>query len=196
MIQGDPYANLAILVSIELVSVICSQIALQKLTRKVPYTLGLAFASISFMCKYITPKCKAHKAPSFNILWFESLRFSAKTNLIFALELLSKFLNGFTINFLYVVQTEMYPTVVRGSMLTFNMCLGYIGGALAPYINLLVTKFASIDDYLLKFALFFQRAKPIGNSYHAFCMGCVLLLHQSCFISSYRKQKIARSSIQ
>jgi hypothetical protein len=59
---------------------------------------------------------------------------------------LSKFAICFTTNCILVITTEVYPTVVRGSMLSFNTGLGYLVASLVPCTNVLVGEYLTGAD--------------------------------------------------
>ncbi len=56
------------------------------------------------------------------------------------LVLLGKFLISISFSGIYLITSELYPTIIRGTLLCCFLFIGNCGSVVAPYINLLVTQ--------------------------------------------------------
>jgi OCT family organic cation transporter-like MFS transporter 4/5 len=72
------------------------------------------------------------------------------------LALVGKFTISFTYNGIYIVTSELYPTVIRTTAVAVCQCVGRLGGVIAPQINLLVSpnRHGTVREQLL--ILFFS----------------------------------------
>jgi hypothetical protein len=66
------------------------------------------------------------------------ISFQAKTYLSILLLFVGKLAISFTVNSIYIITPEIYPTVIRSTMINFHVCVGCLGSTVAPYLNLLV----------------------------------------------------------
>ncbi len=59
-------------------------------------------------------------------------------NVITGLALVGKFAITFTLNVIFVITAELYPTVIRNSAMSINQTFGRLGSIISPNIQLLV----------------------------------------------------------
>jgi hypothetical protein len=62
-------------------------------------------------------------------------------NAITIMALIGKFTISFTYNGIYIITSELYPTVVRNTAVSISQAFARLGGVIAPSINLLVIQF-------------------------------------------------------
>ncbi len=68
--------------------------------------------------------------------------------LMVGLSAVGKFFICLTFNLLFIYTPELYPTSLRATGISMASCTGTIGGMLAPYIILAVSRH-SLDDTIL-----------------------------------------------
>jgi hypothetical protein len=56
-LAGDPYLNFTLLATTELVAIVCSQFAYEKIGRKIPYVISMSITSVVLLIVYFVPKC-------------------------------------------------------------------------------------------------------------------------------------------
>jgi hypothetical protein len=67
------------------------------------------------------------------------IRFLAMPWLVNVLAIVGKFSVSFNFNGIYIISSELYPTIIRSTMMSFFLCSGHLGSVTAPYIELLVS---------------------------------------------------------
>lgn len=61
--------------------------------------------------------------------------------MITIMALIGKFAISFTYNGIYIITSEIYPTVIRSTSVSISQAIARFGGVIAPNFNLLVSIF-------------------------------------------------------
>ncbi len=73
--MGDPFLNATLLATVELIGVLCSQFAYEKIGRKIPYTVNMMIAGVTLLVVYFIPKCDKKFFLTFMQKLFKSINF-------------------------------------------------------------------------------------------------------------------------
>ena len=117
-LAGDPYLNFFFSALVELFAISMSHYTLEKFGRKIPYTMSMVLTGSALLFIKFVPT-------DYPIL-------------VTILVLIGKFGISFTFNGIFIITSEIYPTVIRNSSVSICQSIGRLGSVSAPTIQLLV----------------------------------------------------------
>jgi MFS transporter, OCT family, solute carrier family 22 (organic cation transporter), member 4/5 len=99
-LSGDPYLNFTLSVFVELIAIITCQFTLEKFGRKKPYAINMVITGVALLLIQFVPKEMSY--------------------MVTILALIGKFSISFTYNSVYIITSEIHPTVIRlGKLILF-----------------------------------------------------------------------------
>ncbi len=98
-LSGDPYLNFTLSVFVELIAIITCQFTLEKFGRKKPYAINMVITGVALLLIQFVPKEMSY--------------------MVTILALIGKFSISFTYNSVYIITSEIHPTVIRLGKLIF-----------------------------------------------------------------------------
>jgi len=107
-LSGDPYLNFVYSIVAEILSFIAVQFLLDPFGRKIPYASNMGLAGVSLLCVGFVPA---------RLSW-----------IITVLASIAKFNIAFSYSAIYIVTSEMYPTSIRNTMVSFLGASSAFGG--------------------------------------------------------------------
>ncbi|CAF0986427.1 unnamed protein product [Brachionus calyciflorus] len=116
-LAGNPFSNFAISISLELIAGILCQFAFTILGRKLPCILGMVVAGLALIITGFIP--------------------SNLPVLLTVLALIAKFAISFPFNGMMIITSELHPTVIRNTVVSFCTTISQIGSIIAPQLYLL-----------------------------------------------------------
>ena len=117
-LAGDPYLNFTLSVVVEFVAILTSQFVYERFGRKKPYVINMSLIGIALLAIMFVPKHLSY--------------------LVTILALVGKFSISFTYNGIYIITSEMYPTVIRSSTVSMCQAFARLGAVIAPLIQNMV----------------------------------------------------------
>jgi MFS family permease len=176
-LAGNPYLNFSLLTAAALIATIFCQFAFDKLGRKWPYIISMTTAGVCLLAIFAVPKCKPFSRKRNHVLIANTeclfILLEAYKVLYNCLALMGKLTITLNFNGIYLITSELYPTIIRGTMLCCFLFVGNLGSAIAPYTALLVIEFFfnSLGRLLyeiqkplrLKYFLFGERLSPCSG---------------------------------
>ena len=145
-LSGDPYLNFTLSVFVELIAIITCQFTLEKFGRKKPYAINMVITGVALLLIQFVPKKMSY--------------------MVTILALIGKFSISFTYNSVYIITSEIHPTVIRLVKLLFlpliiiiiiiiliyfrnsavSLCQAFarMGAIIAPSIQLMVIFFFNL----------------------------------------------------
>jgi MFS transporter, OCT family, solute carrier family 22 (organic cation transporter), member 4/5 len=145
-LSGDPYLNFTLSVFVELIAIVTCQFTLEKFGRKKPYAINMIITGVALLLIQFVPKEMSY--------------------MVTILALIGKFSISFTYNSVYIITSEIHPTVIRLVKLLFlpliiiitiiisiyfrnsavSLCQAFarMGAIIAPSIQLMVIFFLNL----------------------------------------------------
>jgi len=116
-LAGDPFLNFTLSVVVEFIAILTCQLTLERFGRKMPYSINMALTGVSLMLIQFIP--------------------SDMSYMVTVLALIGKFAISFTYNGVYIITSEIHPTVIRNSAVSICQTFARMGAVIAPNIQLL-----------------------------------------------------------